>query len=173
MINNGIFNSDHKVELLFGKIVDMHPVGRAHAQTVKKINRLFSKALDQDKFVIGIKDPVTLAGDTEPEPDVYVVRGPFERYNDHHPYAEDIVLLIEVADSTLKTDRGAKKLAYAAAGIQEYWIIDVYGRKIERHTQPDTNAGSYGSSEVFNEGETITSLHLGDFEVDDLQVQYK
>jgi Uma2 family endonuclease len=172
MIEAGVLNSSHRVELLFGKIVDMNPVGRAHAQTVKKLNRLFSTALDHDKYVLGVQDPITILENSEPEPDLFVANGPFEKYNDHHPYADDLVLLIEVADSTLKSDRGIKSTSYALAGIQEYWIIDVYGRQIVQRTAPDQTTGIFNTEETFQEGETISSMSLGDFLVDDLLVRY-
>lgn len=128
--------------------------------------------LNHDKYVLGVQDPITILENSEPESDLFVANGPFEKYNDHHPYAEDLVLLIEVADSTLKSDRGIKSTSYAMAGIQEYWIIDVYGRQILKRTEPDQTTGTFGAETVFREGETISSLSLGDFLVDDLIVRY-
>ncbi|MEM9261832.1 MAG: Uma2 family endonuclease, partial [Bacteroidota bacterium] len=116
---------------------------------------------------IGVKDPVTLIDDSEPEPDIHVAKGPLESY-DHHPYATDLLLVVEVSDSTLHRDRTAKKLSYALAGIEEYWIINVYEKQVERYTQPNPEEGTYASKETFKRGETFTSLHLGEFAVDNL-----
>lgn len=172
MIEAGVLNSSHRVELLFGKIVDMHPVGTAHAQTVDKIVENFVIRFAALGHLVRGQNPVTLPNASEPEPDVCVAAGPRKRYNDVHPGPDDIMLLIEVADSTLKTDRGIKSANYAMAGIQEYWIIDVYGRQILRRTKPDQTTGTFGAETVFGEGETISSLNLGDFLVDDLLVRY-
>lgn len=172
MIAAGVLNSTHRVELLFGKIIDMHPVGVAHAQTVDKIVESFIvRFVGQNKVVRG-QNPVTLPNASEPEPDICVASGPRSQYNGHHPYPEDILLLIEVADSTLKSDRGIKKLAYAVAGVIEYWVVDVYGRKVEQYTEPDTEAADYAKTEIFREGDTIESVALGAFKVADLMVQY-
>jgi len=173
MIEAGILTSEDRVELLFGQIVEMNPVGRAHSTTVKKINKFLNQRLSGDDFVIGIQDPVTLVDSSEPEPDVYVVKGPLEQYLDHHPGPEDILLLIEVSDSTLEKDKGAKKVNYAQAGIKEYWIIDVYARQILRYVDADPDTSTYLNDSVHEEGGTIDSLLLGSFNVNDLVVTYE
>ncbi len=96
--------------------------------------------------------------------------GPGDRYIKHHPYSQDILLVIEVADTNLRHDRTAKKAAYAVAAIMEYWIINVYEKQVERFTQARPEEGTYGKQEVFGAGATLSSLHLGDFRVDDLLV---
>jgi Uma2 family endonuclease len=112
-----------QVELLFGKLVPTSPVGIAHGKTVKKINRLFNNRFPEEDYTIGVQDPTTLVDDSEPEPDVFVASGPLESY-DHHPFPKDLFLVIEVSDSTLARDRGAKQFSYAIAAIEEYWIIN-------------------------------------------------
>jgi Uma2 family endonuclease len=168
-IEAGILNEYDKVELLFGKLVPMSPVGIVHGKTVNKVNRLFTRTLAEEEFTIGVQNPVTLVDDSEPEPDIYVARGPLESY-DHHPYSADILLLVEVSDSTLMRDRGAKKLSYAAAGIEEYWIINVYEKQVERFTEPNPEKGTFEQMNIFKAGGRIESLHLGTFQVDDLLV---
>lgn len=166
----GILNEYDKVELLFGKLVPVSPVGIVHGKTVKIINRLFTKRFPEGDYTIGIQDPVTLIDDSEPEPDVFIAKGPIESYS-HHPYPEDLLLVIEVADSTLRNDRTAKKFSYAVAGIVEYWIVNVYEQQIERFTEPDTDEGTYGKMEIFKQGQSFSCPDLGDFNVDDLLVK--
>ena len=168
-IEKGVLNKYDKVELLFGKLVPMSPIGVQHDKIVKKINRLFSKRFPEDQYNIGIQGPITLVDDSEPEPDAYLAKGPLEEY-DHHPYPTDLLVVIEVSDSTLKKDRGIKLVSYAVAGIEEYWIINVYKRQLERHTGPQPEHGSYGRKEVFEEGDRFTSLYLGEFAVAELLV---
>jgi Uma2 family endonuclease len=168
-IEAGILTEYDKVELLFGKLVPMSPVGIAHGKTVKKINRLFNKLFSEDLYTIGVQDPITLVDDSEPEPDVFVAKGPLEAY-DHHPYPEDLLLVVEVSDSTLAIDRGAKQFSYAIAGIEEYWIINVYEKQVERFTEPQPGLARYAKAEVFKPGATFTSIHLGDFVVNELLI---
>ncbi|MEO0734021.1 MAG: Uma2 family endonuclease [Bacteroidota bacterium] len=166
-IDAGVLTENDKIELLFGKLVPMSPIGIAHGKTVKKINRLLNNRLPEEEYTIGVQDPITLVNDSEPEPDLHVASGPLESF-DHHPYPEDILLVIEVADSTVQRDRTAKKLSYAISNIAEYWIINVYEKQIERYTEPNPEEGTYGKKEVFRRGDTFASLHLGEFAVDDL-----
>lgn len=168
-IEAGILNEYDKVELLFGKLVPVSPVGIVHGKTVNKINRLFINRFPEHSYMVGIQNPVTLIDDSEPEPDIYLAKGAIESYT-HHPYPEDILLIIEVADTTLRRDRTAKKFSYAVAGISEYWIIDVFDRQVERYTKVNPDDGTYDQKEVFRPGDTFTSSHLGSFDVDDLLV---
>ena len=166
-IEAGILTEYDKVELLFGKLVPMSPVGIAHGKVVNKITRLFTKLLPQEEFTVGIQNPITLIDDTEPEPDLYIAKGPIESY-DHHPYPSDLLLIIEVSDSTISYDRGPKRFTYAVAGIEEYWIINVFEKQIERFTKPLPEKGDYEKRGIFKQGDTLTSLHLGGFAVSDL-----
>ncbi|MEM6772628.1 MAG: Uma2 family endonuclease [Bacteroidota bacterium] len=172
MIDAGILTSEDKVELLFGQIIEMSPVGKAHSTTVKKITgHLYGRFVAPD-FIIGVQDPITLVDDSEPEPDIYVANGPLEKYLEHHPYPEDLLLVIEVSDTTLAKDKGGKKIGYAVAGISEYWVVDVYGEKIYRYTDPDAAQKTYQKEEIYSEEDTIKSVFLGTFAVKDLLVKY-
>ena len=108
-----------------------------------------------------------MVDDSELEPDVFVARGPLESY-DHHPYPEDLLLVVEVSESTLARDRGAKQFSYAIAGIEEYWIINVYEKQLERVTETQAELARYDNSEVYTLGDTALSIHIGNFAVDDL-----
>jgi len=166
-IEAGVLTENDRIELLFGKIVPTPPVGIAHGKNDKKLNRFFIERLPAENYTIGVQDPVTLIDNTEPEPDLHIAKGALETY-DHHPFPQDLLLVIEVSDSTLQNDRTVKKMTYALAGIEEYWIVNVYEKQIERYTEPKPEEGIYGKQETFKRGESFDSLHLGTFAVDDL-----
>lgn len=168
MIEGGVFDERDRVELLFGKLVPMSPVGILHGKVVNQLLRQFTQRLPAEEFTIGVQNPVTLVDDSEPEPDLYVARGPLQRY-DHHPYPADLLLIVEVSDSTLAYDRSAKKVTYAVAGIEEYWIVNVFEKQVERYTLPQPD-GTYSRREIFRPGGTVSSLHVGAFAVEDLLV---
>lgn len=163
----GVLTEDDRLELLFGKLTPMSPVGIAHGKIVNKISRIFFQRLSENKFTVGVQNPVTLKDDSEPEPDLYVAQGKLESY-DHHPYPEDLSLIVEVSDTTLSRDRGAKKVTYARAGIIEYWIIDVFEQRLERYTQPDSENGDYANSEIFGLDVVLQHGLLGELAVRDL-----
>ena len=173
MIEAGILTPEDRVELIFGQIVETSPVGSAHSTAVKKITKLFHELLGEERVVIGVQDPVTLLDDSEPEPDVFLARGVLEDYVDHHPHPADLMLIIEVSDSTLDKDRRAKKANYARAGITEYWVIDVFGRKLYRYTRPDQEERDYGQLEELKADDTISLLNFGEILVADLLIDYR
>jgi len=170
MIETGILTENDKVELLFGKIVNMSPVGKAHAAIVKKVNRVFTHRFFDQEIVIGIQDPVTLGNDSEPEPDISVAKGFIEKFAEEgHPGPDDLLLIIEVADSTVHRDRSAKKLSYALAGIQEYWVINVFEKEIEQFTLPQQDGGFAGYKK-YGLNDIVETLSLGKFAVSDLLI---
>ena len=106
------------------------------------------------------RGPLTLGGDTEPEPDVAVVVGSHLDYQDHHPTPPEVCLLVEVSDSTLAKDRGKKAADYARAGIPDYWIINLVNRQLEVHRDPGPLPSGHGYKlrRVLLEGEAIAPL---------------
>jgi len=158
MIEAGILTEDDRVELLDGKIVQMSPIGSQHTSTVKRINQLFSSILPDD-IIIGIQDPIILPDLSEPEPDVSVLKPSPDFYAAQHPQAEDVLLLIEVADSTLEKDREIKLPLYAKAGIPEVWIVNLPNQQIERHYQVED--GIYRHRELYAATHTIPLTAFG------------
>ncbi len=133
MIEAGIL-SDRRVELVEGEIIEMSPEGPLHVFVNDKTAEYLRQRL---KGLAKVREahPITLAN-SEPEPDIAIVRLPDTVYLTHHPYPKDIYWLIEVADSTLAEDLRIKKKIYARAGIAEYWVIDVQAKKITIFRQP-------------------------------------
>jgi Uma2 family endonuclease len=130
MIELGLFDNE-RVELIRGVLVKMSPQRAPHASTVQKLDRLLN-ARAQGRFSVRIQLPLALSDDTEPEPDAAVVE--LGDYEIEHP--RTALLIIEVADTTLKTDR-AKIAVYASAGIPEYWIVNLGARSVEVYASPD------------------------------------
>ena len=133
LISLGILAEDGGCELLKGLVVHKMGKNRLHSLVTRRLRRLL-EPLMTDHYVDSQEPLVAL--DSEPEPDVYVVRGKPEDYRDHQPSANDVLLVIEVAEATLRQDRITKKWIYAEAGIPIYWIVNLIDRQIEVYTQP-------------------------------------
>ena len=149
MVAAGILNDEDRVELLEGEVVDMAPIGPPHAACVRRLTRLFVTRLgDVD---VSVQNPIRLSDLSEPEPDVTVLAPRPGDYEESHPRPEDVLLLVEVADSTLLRDREWKLPLYAQAGIPEVWIIDLTGRTVECHREPGPTG--YGRTDRLAPGE--------------------
>lgn len=123
------------IELINGEIIEMSPIGSHHAAFVEKTKDFLVIAL-QRQAIVRVQNPIITDTFSEPEPDIAVARYRKDYYRHAHPQAKDILLLIEVADSSIAYDREVKLPLYAAAGIPEVWIIDVKGKKVEIHRIP-------------------------------------
>src|SRR5262249_34195079 len=123
MAEAGILTSTDRVELIRGEIIQMSPLGRRHIAFVHNLTRLLVRRLG-DRAIVSVQNPVALAEDTEPQPDLAVCRDRAVPYKEREPHADDVVLLIEVADTSLQYDRSTKLRLYAAAGVPEYWLVD-------------------------------------------------
>lgn len=134
MIRLGILNDDDPVELLEGWLVYKMPKNPPHrASTKLTLNAL--ESIIPEGWYVDTQEPITLAN-SEPEPDIAIVRGNTRDYLNRHPGPADVALIIEVADSTLERDRTFKKRLYARAIIPVYWIINIPERQIEVYTDP-------------------------------------
>jgi len=159
MISTGIFN-DRNLELLAGEIVEMSPESPLHYyQAQTNVNYL--QSLLQNKAHIRFNGPITLS-DSEPEPDLAIVKNPPERYINHHPYQEEILWLIEVSQSTLNYDLSEKKRTYAKNNIEEYWIIDL--RNTQLYVFRNPVGEGYQLESIFTEG-ILTSLAFPDIKI--------
>jgi hypothetical protein len=148
MIDAGILKTGDRLELLDGWIVDKMTNNPLHANRVARLIRIFAP-LSSDELVIRIQLPITLAT-SEPEPDLVVAKPPLEQYDERHPGPADILLLIEVADSSLAVDRNLKRAIYARARLPIYWIVNIPERRVEVYTQPRAGRNpTYRRSEMF------------------------
>ncbi|MEG4251548.1 Uma2 family endonuclease [Microcoleus sp. AT3-A2] len=134
IIQAGILTDDDSVELLEGWLVFKMPKNPPHRVTTRLVRTALENILPAGWYVDS-QEPITLSN-SEPEPDIVVVRGDTRQYLDRHPGAEDIALIIEVSDTTLQRDRTVKKQIYARAGISIYWIVNLVEEQVEVYSQP-------------------------------------
>lgn len=134
MIESGVLTENDRVELIRGEIIPKMPIGKRHAACVKRLNRIFSLRL-AGKVTIGIQDPIRCGGNS-PQPDVTLLIPSDDEYAKGHPKPHEIVLVVEVADSSIDFDRDVKRSMFAENGITEYWVLDVARRTLEVHRQP-------------------------------------
>jgi hypothetical protein len=130
MAQAGVLKEDDRVELIEGEIVEMSPIGSRHAACVKRLNRFLSQQVGQHAL-IGAQDPVYLGEHSEPQPDIALLRLRDDFYATAHPGPADVLLLIEVADTSIEYDREVKVPLYARAGIVEVWLVNVAAENIE------------------------------------------
>jgi len=154
MAEAGILHEDDRVELIDGEILELSPIGSRHAACVKRFIAALNRVVG-DRAIVGAQDPIRLPDDTEPEPDVALLKLRDDFYASAHPGPEDVLLLVEVSDTTLEYDRSEKLKLYAGAGIPEYWIVDLNADKIEAYSRPVE--GEYRDLRKFGHGETVTS----------------
>lgn len=155
----GILSEDDRVELIDGEVRAMSPVGRSHGAVINRLNMFFAPKL-VGKAIVSIQNPVQLDDFSEPLPDVVIARFRTDYYALAHPSPDDVLLLIEVADSSLPYDRGEKRARYARAGIPEYWVIDVPRRRVFQYVSP--GAMGYRTERVLGAGEAITCAFASD-----------
>ncbi|WP_445171696.1 Uma2 family endonuclease [Microcoleus sp.] len=134
IIQAGILTDDDSVELLEGWLVFKMPKNPPHRATTRLVRTALENILSAGWYVDS-QEPITLSN-SEPEPDIVVVRGNTRQYLDRHPGAEDIALIIEVSDTTLQRDRTVKKRIYARAGISIYWIVNLVEEQVKVYSQP-------------------------------------
>jgi Uma2 family endonuclease len=146
MAEVGILGRHDRVELIKGEIVEMSPIGRRHHAFVTNLAQLLILRLG-GRARVSVQGPVALADDTEPQPDLTVLRDREPRYKHREAWAEDVLLLIEVADTSLAYDRTIKLRLYAEAGISEYWIVDCTTEAVEIFRNPGPE-GYRGASRV-------------------------
>ena len=135
MAEAGILCEDDHVELIEGEIVEVAPIGSRHAACVDSLNQAFSERVGA-WAIVRVQNPVRLSTRTEPEPDIVLARPRPDRYRQAHPGPADVLLLVEVADTTLHYDRDVKLPLYAAAGIPEVWIFNLVHERLEVYREP-------------------------------------
>jgi Uma2 family endonuclease len=134
MVRFGILTEDDPVELLEGWIIQKMPKNPPH----RVVNKLIRNGLEQivpPGWSVDAQEPIVLV-DSEPEPDITVIRGNSRDYLERHPTSQDVALVVEIADLSLERDRTFKKRIYARAGIPVYWIVNLIEQQIEVYTQP-------------------------------------
>lgn len=163
MVEAGILTEDSRVELIEGEIIEMSPINPPHASTVVKLTELFVVRL-AGKAIVTSQNPFTIGAMSEPQPDVILARHRMDYYSHAHPTPEDILLVVEVAQATLRYDRGRKARLYGAAGLAEYWIVNLVDNTVDVHREPGPKG--YGSVKSFKPGDTLSPLAFPDVTLD-------
>jgi Uma2 family endonuclease len=158
----GIFAEDDPVELIDGQVVVMSPIGRRHRGGVNRLNHLFMGRVGE-RAMVSVQNPVQLDDHSEPEPDIALLRPRADFYRDADATPEDILLLIEVAESSLDYDRRVKAPLYARSGIPESWIANLIQDHLLVHWDP--SPAGYGTMRILRRGETIRPSAFPDLEL--------
>jgi len=152
LVDEGVLRPDDRVELLEGVIVSMAPQNPRHAAGTSRADYAVRAAIG-NRATVRVQLPLVLSLYSVPEPDVAVVPGHRNDYDTAHPTTA--LLVIEVADASLVPDRLTKGAIYAAAGIPEYWIVDLRDDRVEILRAPDRKAARYGETRVVGPGERL------------------
>jgi Uma2 family endonuclease len=153
MAEAGILTEDERVELINGEIIEMSRIGSRHASAIYSLEYLVPGQLG-GRAIAGAQNPLRLHGDVEVQPDFMILKLRDDFYASAHPGPEDVLLLIEVSDTTLDSDRNEKLPLYANAGIPETWIANIPERVVEVYTNPVN--GVYTNRQVFSVGESVS-----------------
>jgi Uma2 family endonuclease len=159
----GIFTEDDRVELIEGEILQKSPIGSRHAACVKRLNAKFNNLL-AGRGVVSVQDPVLLNDFSEPQPDIAVLTRREDFYADALPTAKDVLLVVEVADTSIAYDRDSKLPAYARSGILEVWLVDLPAETVEVYSVPAN--GAYQKSISYRRGDSISPSNFPDIAIE-------
>ena len=157
MAEVGILSEVGRFELIRGEIVEMTNPGSPHSSRVNRLNRLFTSRLGEF-VIVSVQDPVRLDVQSEPMPDLALLKPRDDFYAEAHPSPEDVLLVVEISDTTVKYDSSVKATLYAKAGIPEYWLLDVTKDVLVVRTDPA--AGAYRNVHILHRGEAISPQKL-------------
>ncbi len=149
----GILSRDDRVELLDGDIIEMTPIGIRHAACVDRLLALLQPRV-AGRAILRVQNPIRLDPHSEPQPDLSILKARADFYASGHPTPADVLLVIEVADSSLKFDRDVKVPLYARLGIPEVWLVDLEEGRVEIFAQPARDG--YQQSHLAVRGERVT-----------------
>ena len=150
----GVFAPDARLELIAGEIIEMSPIGSSHAACVDLITEIFNKQLN-GRAIVRTQNPIVLDDFSEPQPDISVLTFRNDFYRDAHPRPNDVLIVIEISDSTVEKDRNVKVPLYARAGIAEVLIFNLPDDQLEYFSQPQ--ADGYRQHSILKRGEEFTS----------------
>lgn len=155
MGEKGVFAPDARLELIDGEIIEMAPIGSPHSGRVNTLNRLFVQRAG-DRAVVSVQHPAVIAKRSVPQPDLALLAPRADDYRDSHPTAAEILLAVEVSDTTLRFDLDKKVPLYARSGIPEVWVVDVNAAAVRVYREP--TAGAYRVSFTASGEERVASL---------------
>ena len=148
----GILSEDNRVELIDGEIVAMTPIGPRHCAAVDRANRAMVRGAG-DTAIVRVQGSVRVNLFSEPEPDVVLLRPRTDFYASGHPGPADILLIVEIADSSLDYDRDVKAPLYARFGVHEYWLVDLNEERLSCYSEPE--GGAYQAIQHYHRGQSV------------------
>ena len=163
MAEAGILAPDERVELIEGEIIAMSAIGDEHRASVYSVNHRFASLMVAERVIVSVQADLRLDTRSQPEPDLMLLKWRDDFYRHDAPGADDVLLLIEVSDTSLRYDRNVKLPLYARFEIPEVWIANIPARVIEVYTVPVD--GRYTVSRIYRRGETVSPSAFGDIEV--------
>jgi Uma2 family endonuclease len=164
MAEAGILKPEDRVELIEGEIYRMAPIGNPHASCVNRLVRAFSTLIGESRTILSPQNPVHLNDISEPQPDVTLLRPREDFYSEGHPQPTDVLLLIEVANSSVGFDRQTKVPLYALNGITEVWLVDITKQRLEVYRDPARDG--YRTVQRLHRGDRIAPQAFPDFEIE-------
>ncbi|MDE2053010.1 MAG: Uma2 family endonuclease [Gammaproteobacteria bacterium] len=153
MGEKGLLTREDRVQLIEGKILEMPPIGTRHGSVTGRLDRWLNRAVG-DAAIVRLSGPVNLGKYSQPQPDLMLLQPRADDYVASHPGPEDVLLLVEVSDSTLEFDQGRKRALYAQFAVPEYWVIDVNSRSIQVYSGPAD--GEFRSAVEYRPQDTIS-----------------
>jgi Uma2 family endonuclease len=163
----GLFPPSLRLELVDGEVFETAPIGRRHAGVLNQLAEIFFRGVG-DAAIVCVQNPVDLSQVSELQPDLALLRRRHDYYRGGHPTPEDVLLLVEVADSSAAWDRGVKARLYAAAGIAELWIVDLARGLIEVGTEPGPDG--YRAVRQVRPGEPLSPTAFGDLSIPTMEL---
>ncbi len=167
MIEAGIYTENDRIELLNGEIIELMTKGPKHTSANSKIIRFFIRLFDEKVIVRG-QDPIRLDDFSQPEPDIVLANWDDKEYAENHPTPADILLVMEISDTTLAYDRDDKAKAYSRNGIRQYLLLNLQNETLEDYREP--NADGYGAKRTYRKGDSLNLVAFPEIEIkfDDL-----
>jgi Uma2 family endonuclease len=159
MYEAGVLAGNDRVELIQGEVFEMSPIGSSHAACVDRLNAVLHRKAGQIA-IVRVQSPIRISDFSEPQPDVALLKPRKDFYSRSHPTPADVLLVIEVADTSVEYDRNLKLPLYAQAGIPEAWLVNLPKETVEVHTQP--KAGKYQKVQRLKRGKSLVSPTLSD-----------
>lgn len=148
---------DQGIELIEGEIIEMSPIGGKHITAVNRLNHFLSLLLE-NKAIVSVRNPIIIGDFSEPQPDISLLKYRSDFYGGKTPEANDVLLVIEVADTSLAYDREIKLPLYADSGIPEFWLVNLEQEEIEVYWEPIEKV--YKNRTLFRSGDTVIARHL-------------
>ena len=167
MAQGGVFAQGDRLELIEGEVIEMSPIGKRHAACVRRLDRLLNRNAGE-LTIVSVQAPISIDDFSEPQPDVALLKHRADFYSNSHPTAADVLVIIEVADTSVEYDRRVKLPLYARAGIPEACLIVLPKDLIEVHSQGKN--GKYQKVQRLKRGKTVVLSSLADlsFKVDEI-----